>query len=570
MDFERSSLITASFLIIALSLVGCGGGGGGDSTVTTTGSVSGTVIFSDPQPSSIMSSTGFPIAPLYRSSSLRTSAVPNEKIVHFLEGLSASDITNIVQEMGGTIKQKIYGSKNLYVISFDMLKAAGISRSSNPNIISMEDNIRFYTCDTPVTPNDEYYSTDQAWNYSMLFLPEAWGEVTTATNPVTVAVIDTGVAPEHPDLEANLTTGQDYIDGDTNPWDTSYYDDQNRYSHGTHVAGTIAAVSNNSKGVAGVCWKAPNVKIMPIRILGPDGSGSEANLISAIQFAINKSVNVINLSLASPGPVSIDDHPALKNVIIDAVDNHNITIVAAAGNENGAVGLPACYSEKVITVAALSPKGTKASYSNYGSEIFISAPGGDYIDNPSTQMILSTCYDKKTASYCYVYMQGTSMACPHIAGLAAMMYAAGINTPSAIRAKLQQYAIDKGAYGKDDYYGYGIPDVYAIFSGKAIYKKEVQVVVLNSNKVIETIQNPDSNGNYSISGLQPGSKYICVFLDSDMDGRVENGERFAYISGINVQAGVVTNVTTLTLTSISNVTSSPGPTLADYINSILP
>ncbi|GKQ37410.1 S8 family serine peptidase, partial [Streptomyces sp. A012304] len=312
-------------------------------------------------------------------------------------------------------------------------------------------------------PNDTEYS--KQWDLfeatAGMNVPGAWN--TTTGTGVTVAVIDTGYVA-HSDLAANIVGGYDFIadtavavDGngrDSNPADPGDWYNANECGagipasnsswHGTHVAGTIAAVTNNSKGVAGIAYGA---KISPVRVLGKCG-GYDSDIIDAITWASGGTVSgvpantnvakVINMSLGGDGACSSATQSA-----INAAVNRGTTVVVAAGNENDNVANHSPGNcNNVISVAATSRTGAKASYSNFGSLVDISAPGGQ-TSTGTANGILSTLNSgtKTPSTENYAYYQGTSMATPHIAGLAALMKSANSSlTPAQIESAIKSNA----------------------------------------------------------------------------------------------------------------------------------
>ena len=233
---------------------------------------------------------------------------------------------------------------------------------------------------------------------------------------VKVAVIDTGINYNHEDLKENYVEGANYSGLINGLLGTNLGNPMDDQGHGTHVAGTIAAV-RNGKGVVGV---APKAKLYAVKVMTKDGKGSLSAIIKGIEWAVKNKMNIANMSLGG-GPYVEAMHKAVKN----AVEN-GVTIVAAAGNDGGPVNYPAKYPE-TIAVSASAPNDAIAPFSSRGEEIDVMAPG---------MWIMSTSFDGG-----YVELHGTSMACPHVAGLAALAYAAGYKTPAEIRAALKKAAV---------------------------------------------------------------------------------------------------------------------------------
>ncbi|GAA2761054.1 S8 family peptidase [Streptomyces paradoxus] len=316
---------------------------------------------------------------------------------------------------------------------------------------------------TAVTPNDTEYGKqwDLFESTAGMNVPAAWD--TTTGSGVTVAVIDTGYVA-HSDLAANIVGGYDFIsdtavsvDGngrDSNPADPGDWYNDNECGqgipastsswHGTHVAGTIAAATNNGKGVAGIAYGA---KISPVRVLGKCG-GYDSDIIDAITWASGGSVSgvpantnvakVINMSLGGGGACSSATQSAINGAV-----NRGTSVVVAAGNENtNASSSSPANCNNVITVAATNRAGSRASYSNYGTVVDISAPGGETRTSTANGILSTLNSGSKTpSSENYAYYQGTSMATPHVAGLAALMKSANSAlTPAQIESAIKANA----------------------------------------------------------------------------------------------------------------------------------
>lgn len=326
-------------------------------------------------------------------------------------------------------------------------------------------------------PNDPFYGFQ--WHYPQINLPAAWD--VGLGDDVIVAVVDTGVLLNHPDLQGQLVGGYDFISNPANaldgggidanpddPGDRSGPGGQSSF-HGTHVAGTIAARSNDGVGVAGVAW---NARIMPLRALGRLG-GTSFDIQQAILFAAGLSnesgtvpprrADIINLSLGGSGS-SLSE----QNVYTQA-RNAGVIIVAAAGNESSSVpSYPASYNG-VISVSAVGPNKSLAPYSNFGAFIDVAAPGGDTSRDLNgdgfADGVLSLSANDSTGSIEYIakFEQGTSMASPHVAGVLALMKALNpALTPDDVDGLLSSGAIteDLGAAGRDNQFGWGLIDAF--------------------------------------------------------------------------------------------------------------
>ncbi|OGR44044.1 MAG: hypothetical protein A2X28_04815 [Elusimicrobia bacterium GWA2_56_46] len=243
------------------------------------------------------------------------------------------------------------------------------------------------------------------WGVMRVNAPGVWNA--TMGENVKVAVIDTGVDYTHPDLARNYAGGYNAVKPGTPPLDD--------HGHGTHVSGTIGAVRDR-QGVAGV---APNVKLYGVKVLDANGSGSYSNIVAGIQWAADNGMQVINMSLGGGSGT-----PALA-AVMTAAYKAGVTIVCAAGNDSGPVNFPAKYPE-AIAVSASDSSNRIASFSSRGAEIAFIAPGVD---------VYSTY---KGGSY--KKLSGTSMASPHVAGLAALAAASGAGAPAEVRAALKKAA----------------------------------------------------------------------------------------------------------------------------------
>lgn len=342
---------------------------------------------------------------------------------------------------------------------------------SDPAVLYAEPN---YIRRKQAVPIDPYYNLQ--WHYPLINLPAAW-DITTGSNSVTVAVIDTGVLLNHPDLQGQLLPGYDFItdpgnaaDGDgpdANPNDPGDGATPGGSSfHGTHVAGTIAASSNTTRGVAGVAWGA---RIMPLRVLGRRG-GTSFDIMQAVRYAAGldnssgtlpaRRADIMNLSLGGTGSSQAEQSA------YDDARAQGVIIVAAAGNDaNAVLNYPASY-DGVISVSAVGIRKTLASYSNFGSRVDVAAPGGDGGDlngDGYQDLVLSTHGDDSGGgiTYNYGFLAGTSMATPHVAGVLALMKSVNPDlTPDDIDRLLAagRLTTELGSAGRDDQFGHGLID----------------------------------------------------------------------------------------------------------------
>jgi serine protease len=304
-------------------------------------------------------------------------------------------------------------------------------------------------------PDDPCYRYQ--WHMKQLGLPAAW-KLGTGKNAV-VAVIDTGVT-QVPDLRGiEFVPGYNFVANNSNANDD--------HGHGTHVAGTIAQATNNKLGVGGVAFGA---KIMPLKVLSAQGSGSMAAIAQAIRYAADKGARVINMSLGGPFPVS-----AIRNAVKYA-RSKGVVVIAAAGNDGrGRVSYPARYPE-VVAVAATQVDESTTFYSNWGAEIDLAAPGGNTRvdqngDGWPDGVLQNTVVPGNTSKTDYLWFMGTSMASPHVAGVAALLVGAGVNRPEAVEnllistARKPKGAKTAKATGRvDDHYGAGVADAGAALS----------------------------------------------------------------------------------------------------------
>lgn len=298
-------------------------------------------------------------------------------------------------------------------------------------------------------PNDEAFQRQSpvngvaaTWGLQAIRAEAAW-DVTSGDPRIIVAVIDTGIDMTHPDLAANIDArgARNFVEPGQPPDDD--------FGHGTHVAGIVAAVGDNAQGACGVAYRA---RILPIRVLGVDGTGTTWNTVTAIDYALEQQASVINLSLGSP------DYSALEAEAVSRARAAGALVVAAAGNEAGDgnyLEYPASY-EGVVSVAAVGPDLKRALFSNYNSWVTLAAPGVD---------IFSTIPERFSPGIPYGYLSGTSMAAPMVAGAAALLFSQYPRwTPAQVQERLRRTVRDIATPsdpvpGFDVFHGAGLIDV---------------------------------------------------------------------------------------------------------------
>jgi thermitase len=329
---------------------------------------------------------------------------PDQVIVKFKKGTSANAMKTAHQD--GQAKLLSRNTK----LGFDVVKVEDKSveqavkeYEKNPNVEYAEPN---YIYTIQWTPNDPYFSSQQ-WGPQKVQAPAAW-DVTRSSSDTWIAIIDTGVQYDHPDLSGKVVRGYDFVDDDWEPYDGN--------GHGTHCAGIAAAVTNNSRGIAGM---APNATIYAVRVLNNSGSGTLDDVANGIIHAADSGADVISLSLgASVGATTLRD-------AVDYAWNRGVVVVAAAGNNGTSLPSYPAYYSNAIAVAATDSNDNKAYFSNYGSWVDVAAPGVNI-------------YSTYTGSS-YASLSGTSMATPHVAGLAGLLDAQG-RSASQIRAAIENTA----------------------------------------------------------------------------------------------------------------------------------
>lgn len=327
------------------------------------------------------------------------------RIVIFDKGTAPSDRRKILEDAGATVTTDLWLINGAAIItSAKSIKAIEMDLLSNPHVTRIDtDFVRNWIKNTftPLTPRTLKNNKEEQkipWGIARVNAPKAWP--TTRGEGIKVAVIDTGIDFEHPDLK---------VLGGYNSTDPaiSYKDD---HGHGTHVAGTIAAL-NNRKGVVGI---APAADLYGVKVLDAEGSGTLETVIGGIQWAVENKMDIANMSLgADTGAEAFEE-------AINAASDAGLIIIAAAGNNSGPVGYPAAY-KNTIAISASTKEDRMASFSSRGPEVDFIAPGAG---------IESTYKDGE-----YKSLDGTSMACPHVTGLAVLAMSANKHIRGTYRVR---------------------------------------------------------------------------------------------------------------------------------------
>jgi serine protease len=437
------------WLILLLFLVACGGG-------DTPNNPNNPGDPNTPPPSGSGGSiSGLLIAPgtLDEPEQTKADVVAGEVIVKFKNDLTLQSLS-----AGGTRLQVV---KALAMTDAQLYRASNLSQEETRQLadeLNQRSDVEYahpnWILRAFKTPDDEFYEAQ--WHYEAMNLPAAWDIEDGSSNEITIALVDSGII-SHPDLNLQLAPGYDFISdpaiaGDGNGRDSNPEDEGGESGfHGSHVAGTIGATTNDGAGVAGVNW---NAQLVPVRALGITGGGSFTDILDGLAWAAGADVDgvdpnqnpaqVINMSLGG----NIDAAcPSDVESFLEQLVANNIMVVVAAGNANEDMSttFPA-NCEGVITVGATGPTGERAPYSNFGDGIEVMAPGGDvtkvfdFNGRRFPAGVLSTVLND-SGDPDFTFYNGTSMAAPHIAGLVSLMLANNLNlTFSEIVSRLQNAA----------------------------------------------------------------------------------------------------------------------------------
>jgi len=467
--------------------------------------------------------------------------VQNEIIVKY-DNSTITSASNSVKEIQGlNIAKKINrGSGEL--VKFKIPAGKTVTEmidyfSQKPGIKYAEPNYYVYS---QSIPNDERYDEFDSnnnrsiiqWGSIAANLEAAWDEQK-YSNSVTVAVLDSGIIPDHEDFsDDRLVSGANLVGdsgGNTDPRNyTANTDIRDRTteadggSHGTHVAGIIGALTNNTTGVAGVSW---GINLMPVKVLDDTQSGTTFDVAEGIYYAVDNDADVLNMSLGAD--LDSNNLPTHLTEAVEFADSRDKILIGASGNNgSSSVLYPAAYPE-VIAVGAVDINNQQASYSNYGSNLDVVAPGGDF--DVDTGILSTWGYFENGTFYTneYTEMEGTSMSAAYVSGAAALLLEAGVS-PENVRRRLTSTAVDLGAEGKDSEYGYGMIDIYGALLNQKIGAPYVFAATENNGTLIieSNSTRMNSDGSYSLADRIIGDYYMVAWRDINDNFEIDGGDYF--------------------------------------------
>jgi serine protease len=384
----------------------------------------------------------------------QAESVPNEIVVDLKDDVSDAQIGDLQRQFGVTLRYKSPASQRhkLMIGVVDPARRDAIIEAmrTSPLVEAVDRQDIYQLQNRNFIPNDPNYK-DQ-WHLKMIGMEEAW--TYTKGEGVTVAVIDSGVGymqgrdyARPSDFSAmKFRAGHDWVDDDDMPAA------EDAHAHGTHVAATIAESTNDGVMGAGV---APEATIVPLRIADGQGRADTNDFAAALQHLADNPTNIANMSMGSPRPNQVLEH-ALKMAY-----DKNVTLICSAGNSQrgqGQLMYPAGYKE-CISVSAVGPSGNIAFYSHWGPTLDLAGPGGDQSKGDQDGVCQNTIVTDRGRKFDSFYcMQGTSMAAPHVAGVAALLAAEGVKDPKEIRSILRKTAKGGQPQAVKDRFGAGVLD----------------------------------------------------------------------------------------------------------------
>lgn len=394
--------------------------------------------------------------------------VPGELLVKFKAPSASPEVTKVLKQVGAEV--------------IDELSEIGVSHLRIPETVSVRDAVSYFSKLPNVefaepngiwraqfVPNDPSWS--QQWGPQIINCMQAW-DINQGDPNVIIAIVDTGINAGHADLSGKIVPGYDFVNNDADPHDDN--------GHGTHCAGIAAAKTNNAVGIAGVGF---NCSLMGVKVLGSGGSGTWANVAAGINFANNNGAHVISMSLGGGGGSA-----TVETAVNNAWANNRLVVAAAGNNNSTSPSYPAFYSN-CIAVGSTTNTDARSSFSNYGASwVDVAAPGTDIYS---------------TYGSGYTSLSGTSMACPHVAGLGGLLWAKnGLNTPvGTIRQLIENFCDPVG-----NWVAHGRINAFRSLGG-VIIPPELDSLTLNTSSLIGgqstsgtvTLTQPAQSGGFVVT-----------------------------------------------------------------------
>lgn len=509
-EFFKLKKSIAVIVSICLVMTGCFAG------------ISGSVVFAEDETRPAEPTKATKSTEPTKATESTESAKPDESykdgevIVVFEDQVDKKEAETVVDKMDGEDVEVLKDDNEEVTALVELPKDQSVEEAideyeSNADVAYVQPNYEYSLAGQSKTAsNDDLYS--KLWHFDKVFPEGAWGLVDgVASKKVKVAVIDTGVATTHKDLQKNLNKG---LCADTSSGTKTVALKGDDNGHGTHVTGIIGATANNSIGVAGVGSGSKNslVDIFVVDVFKKSGVAYTDGVVRGINYAKNKGAKVINLSLGHKGSAASKSADKYMKTAIDSAVKKGATVVCAAGNNGNAAAYYPSDFKSCISVISTNKNNTRSGFSNYGSKKDISAPGSE---------IWSTIPGSKYDQY-----SGTSMAAPVVSGTAAMVYAANPNlTPSQVKKILYTTATDLGTAGKDKSTGYGNVNAKAAVK-KAIATRDVTSVSLKSllvskgakGKLSATVK-PKSAVNKKVTWVSSNPGTVSVDTSGNVTGQ---------------------------------------------------
>ncbi len=507
----------------------------------------------------------FVVLPVTAQGETPAASTADAVLVQFDARTSEAERTAAIESMGGTLVEWLAPIKVARVQVTGKTMSAATTNSVDKSaqvaaLLTSALNSSYVvkaeiegTVQATFSPNDPYYSnTSFVYSPQMINAPGAW-DFTLGNPSVVIAILDTGVNANHPEFAGRVLPGYDFINSDTDP------DDDN--GHGTHVAGTAAAGTNNGIGNVGICG---GCSILPVKVLSNTGAGLWSQVANGIIYAADNGADVINLSLGGYSPSST------MLTAVEYAQQKGVLIIGAAGNDNRNDNFYPAAFPNVIGVSATTRNDTRWALSNFGDYIDVAAPG---------DTIFNTFNDLHNYYGGYAFYSGTSMAAPHVAGLAGLLFSQNQNrTAMQVSYLITSTAKDLGTLGWDALFGWGRID-----AGKALAQDATPTGLLrgmawldiNGNGLLDVYEdggvgqiavwvtntatnqvytvNTTSSGQWSVGELPAGNYFVQIAVPTgtyftttatSINTTLTNGEQK---SGLNFGL-----TSTLPVTSISN------------------